>query len=393
MPTLETEFDQLLQTLDSGGVDAALDQLAEQLRGKKRYHELFEALKMKVRQQLGLPLTYGDAGDELDEATRTKLEDGLLDACREVGMALLREGAIREGWMYLRPVGDRQAVADELGKIEPNDDNLDQLIEVTLNEGVDPARGFRLVLDHHGTCNSITTYESTVVHQDKAAQQAAAGMLVEHLHADLLASVRADIAQQEGSEPAGDTLKELVADRDWLFGEHSYHLDTTHLASTVRFSRILEDERQLRLALDLTEYGRRLSSQFQYKGEEPFDDIYPAHGLYLSALLGENVNEAVEYFRTRAAAVDPTQQGAAPVEAYVQLLDRLGRYDEAIDVLLEFAKKQPEAAAQLVPLLLELSQRGATFDKLTKFCRENDDLLGFTTAALCDAARRPANGV
>lgn len=385
MSSVETEFDQLQEALERGGVSAALDRLAEYLRENKKFHELFEALKMKARYALGLPLTYSDAGDELDESTRTKLEDGLIEACRDVGTALLREGAIREGWMYLRPVGDRAAAAIELAEIEANEDNLDALIEVALHEGVDPKRGYGLVLEHHGTCNAITTYESVVVRQSTAAQQAAAGLLVEHVHRELLATVRADIAQQQGSEPAEATLKELVADRDWLFGEHSYHLDTTHLASTVRFSRLLDDEAQLRLALDLTAYGRRLSSQFQYQGDQPFADIYPSHALYLGALLGEDVDAAIEYFRERAEALDPREHGGLPVEAYVQLLDRLGRYELAIDALLNFVQKQPDATSQAVPLMLELSQKAGNYDKLKAFCRNHEDILGFATATLCSA--------
>ncbi len=388
MPNVETEFDQLQEAIERGGVAAALDQLAEYLRENKKYHELFEALKMKARFELGLPLTYQDAGDDLDESTRTKLEDGLIEACRDVGTALLREGAIREGWMYLRPVGDRAAAAAELAKLEADEENLDALIEVALHEGVDPKRGYGLLLEHHGTCNAITTYESVVVRQGTAAQQAAAGLLVEHVHSELLATVRADIAQQQGSEPNEATLKELVADRDWLFGEHSYHLDTTHLASTVRFSRLLEDEGQLRLALDLTAYGRRLSSQFQYKGDPPFEDIYPAHAFYLGALLGEEVDAAVDYFRERAESLDPSEHGGLPVEAYVQLLDRLGRYEPAIEALLDFVQKQPEAASQAVPLMLELSQKAEDFDKLTAYCRQRGDVLGYATAALCSAAAR-----
>lgn len=388
MPSLETEFDQLQDALERGGVDAALDQLAEYLRENKKYHELFEALKMKVRHGLGLPLTYSDAGDELDESTRTKLEDGLIDACRAVGTALLREGAIREGWMYLRPVGDRAAAAVELLNIEANEENLDALIEVSLHEGVDPKRGYALVLERHGTCNAITTYESVVVRQSMAAQQAAAGLLVEHVHSELLATLRADIAQQQGSEPAEATLKDLVADRDWLFGEHSYHLDTTHLASTVRFARLLDDETQLRLALDLTAYGRRLSSQFQYKGDQPFADIYPSHALYLGALLGEDIDAAIEYFRERAESLDPREHGGLPVEAFVQLLDRLGRYELAINALLDFVQKQPDAASQAVPLMLELSQKAGNFDKLTAYCRGRGDVLGYATAALCSAGAR-----
>ncbi len=383
MPSVESEFDQLQQALDQGGVDAALDQLANHLRENKKYHELFEALKMKVRHELGLPLTYSDSGDELDEAVRTKLENGLLDACRDVGIELLREGAIREGWMYLRPVGDRAAAAAELANVDVNEENIEELIEVALHEGVDTKRGFALVLEHHGTCNAITTYESVVARQATDAQQAAAGLLVEHVHSELLATVKADIAQQQGTEPAETTLKALVADRDWLFGEHSYHLDTTHLASTVRFSRLLDDEQQLRLALDLTEYGRRLSSQFQYKGDQPFEDIYPSHAIYLRALLGEEVEEAIAFFKQQSETLDPAEHGGLPVEAYVQLLDRLKRYEPAVAALLEFVQKQPEAAAQAIPLMLELSQKAGSFDQLSEFCRSRNDLLGFSTAILC----------
>ncbi len=385
MPSVETEFDQLQEALESGGAEAALDRLADYLRDNKKYHELFEALKMKVRFKLGLPLTYSDAGDELDESTRTKLEDGLIVACRDVGTALMREGAVREGWMYLRPVGDRVAAAAELAKVEANEENLEELVEIALHEGVDPKRGYALVLKNHGTCNAITTYESVVARQSKEAQQAAAGLLLEHVHEELVATVRADIAQQQGAEPAETTLKELVADRDWLFGEHSYHLDTTHLASTVRFSRLLEDEAQLRLALDLTQYGRRLSSQFQYKGDQPFEDIYPSHAFYLGALLGEDVEAAIDYFRERAETLDPNEHGGSPVEAYVQLLDRLGRCDEAIAALLSFVQKQPDAASQAIPLMLELSQKSGNFDKLTAYCRDRGDVLGFATASLCAA--------
>lgn len=386
-PVLPAELNQFQSALQQRGVPGALEHLASRLREGQRFHELFEALKMRVRHELGLPLSYSDSGDELDEATRARLEEGLLDACREVGTALLRAGAIREGWMYLRPVGDRKLVAAELAQIETTEDNLDQLIDVTLHEGVDTARGFSLILQHHGTCNAITTYESIVSRQGNAAQQAAAGLLVEHVHRDLLAAVRADIARNEGKEPLETTLGELVRDRDWLFGEYSYHLDTTHLASTVRASRVLQEPRLLRLAVDLTEYGRRLSPQFRYKGEPPFEDLYPTHALYLRALLGEDIDEALKFFRERAESLDPAAYGSLPTEAYVQLLDRLGRYEEAVRVLVAFVEKQPEAANQVIPLMLNLSQRGGDFATLTEYCRQRGDLLGFASALLHQATQ------
>ncbi len=75
----------------------------------------------------------------------------------------------------------------------------------------------------------------------RADQQAAAALLLRHLHAELLANVRADIVRQSGSEPAETTLAALVADRDWLFADNNYHIDTTHLAATIRFARLLEE--------------------------------------------------------------------------------------------------------------------------------------------------------
>ena len=378
MSTVSSEFDQLQAELESGGVAAVLDRLAEQLREKKKYHELFEALKMQVRHRTGLPLLYSDSGDELDEDKRNQLEDGLIDACREVGMLLLQDGHVREGWMYLRPVGDKDKVAGVLADIEVDDDNMDEIIEVALHEGVAPRLGFELVLEHHGTCNAITTFEGAMPHRSKPEQQEAAVALLRHVHQELTATVKADIAQQEGNEPPETTLRELVADREWMFLENSYHIDTTHLASTVRFSRILDDEESLRLALDLTEYGRRLSEQFQYQGDEPFAEMYPSHALYFQARLGENVDEALSYFRNKAEGLEVAEHGTVGIEVFVELLARLGRHQEAIETNIKLTPPdaQPYGYA---PSLLELSQEAGDFQPLIQYCRDNDDLLGFAT--------------
>ena len=379
MTTTQTEFDVLQSEMESRGAAGVIERVADQLREKKRYGELFEALKMQTRQQIGLPLLDSDVEDDLDDETHKQLEKGLLDACREVGSALLRDGNIREGWMYLRPVGERNAVAQVLADVEANEDNIDEMVEVCLHEGVDPERGFRLVLDNYGTCNAITTFESAMHQRQPEEQQAAAAMLVDHLHHELLLSVKADIQQNEGQEPPENSLKELVTDREWLFGEHRYHLDTTHLASTTRFARLLSDEPHLRLALDMTEYGRRLHDQFQYQGDEPFAEIYPSHALYFKALLGEDVEDALAFFREKATSVDQDEFGRNAVEVYIDLLARLGRYPEAIAASINLTPPgtQPMGHA---PSLLELSQQAGQFDQLLRFCRDRDDLLGFAAA-------------
>src|SRR5262245_57159512 len=125
-----TDFDQLQSTLVSGGPEAALAQAATLLRDEKKYHELFEVLKMQLRRKLGLPLLAGEPTDGLSDEQRIKLEDGLIGACREVGAALLAEGKIREGWVYLRPVGDKVEAAKLLAQVEATDENHEDLIDV-----------------------------------------------------------------------------------------------------------------------------------------------------------------------------------------------------------------------------------------------------------------------
>jgi hypothetical protein len=381
-----SDFDQLQSALAKGGAEGALTHAADTLREQKKYHELFEVLKMQVRRRIGLPILYADSGDSLSEQQRAQLEEGLVAACREVGTLFLKDGQVREGWMYLRPVGDKAEAVRLLSAIEPTEENTEDLIEVCLHEGIDIGRGFGLVLTSYGTCSSITTYDSSVARRPRGEQAPAARQLLDRVHADLVSSVKHDIARQEGSQPSEKTLRELVADREWLFQDNSYHIDTTHLAATVRISRVLADAADLRLALDLTEYGRRLSQQFQYHGDEPFAEMYPASALYFQALLGENIDEAAAYFKSKAEMLDPQYHGLAAVETYVDLLTRLGRYSDAIAAAMKLAPRGTQPIGQ-APSLLELAEKAGDYSPVLSYCQEKGDLLGYT-AALVQGAKK-----
>ena len=383
---MSSDFDQLQSELSRGGAKAVLDHAAAALREQKKYHELFEVLKMQVRERLGLPLLYNDSADNLPEDVRTKLEEGLIAACREVGSLFFRDGNVREGWMYLRPVGDKAEACQLLAGIESGEENYEDLVEVCLHEGIDIGRGFGLVLENYGTCNAITTYDNSVSRRPRGEQQPAARQLLHRVHADLLASVKADIARQEGQPPPENTLRELLAERDWLFQENAYHLDTTHLAATVRIARVLSDEADVRLALDLTEYGRRLSDQFQYQGDEPFAAAYHAHALYFQALLGENLDEALDYFKTKAEMLDPQYHGTAAVETYVDLLARIGRHQEAIDAAIKLSPNGLQPLGQ-APSLLELARRAGSYTPVLDYCRQRGDLLGYAAALVQSASK------
>ena len=93
-----------------------------------------------------------------------------------------------------------------LETIEPTADNAEDLIEIALHDAVNAPRGFQWLLDQRGTCNAITAFESLLTQRPRAEQQAAAGLLVRQLYAELIENVRKDIAQQEKKSPAESPL-------------------------------------------------------------------------------------------------------------------------------------------------------------------------------------------
>lgn len=380
-------YEQLQQLAKDDQPEQALETLIAHLEQSGEYHELFEALKMRLRHQLGLTIAQAENEQPLDEERELKLERGLLDACKQVGKRFLADGKVREGWMYLRPVGDRQFAAQALATVQPNEDNVDEFLEVLLHEGVDVRRGYALALEHLGTCNSITLFESTLASRPRADQRTAAELLVKHVHQELLENLRRDIAQREKAEPPETSVEALLKDRPELLRDGSYHLDTSHLASTVRFARVLDDPSCLMLALDITAYGRQLHPQYQYPGEEPFLDLYPASAAFFRALLGQQVDAGIRYFTQKADAVDPQQFGTVAVEVLVDLLSRCGRHAEALEA---YHKRIPPGTRTMgiAPSLLQLSQRLGSYEEMQAVCKARGDLLGFAAAVL-----KPAEAV
>lgn len=361
---------------------AMLEAMIEHFRRNRQPVELFEALKMRVRHRVGLPLIAGEQEMTRPDDVERQLEQGLLDACREAGTMLLEDRKVREGWMYLRPTGDLELARRLIGKIEIDDENYDDMIQILLHEGVDVGRGYQAVLDQQGTCNSITLYEQAIVNRPKRDRREAASRLLDHLYEELTELVRADIANREA--PAGDdeSLGEMITRRKWVLAEGGYHLDTTHIAATVRIASVLDDPSQLRKAWELTQYGRRLNPQFQYPGEEPFVDFYPAYGAFYATLLGEQVDAGLKLFQRKARTVDVAQHGTGAIETYVDLLDRVGRTREAIEAAIELVPEEVPPQ-RLVPMLLEMAGRASNlddstaFDPILAYCQRHGDVLGY----------------
>jgi hypothetical protein len=377
------DFDSFTRLLKEKGIEEAFVYLSQQMREQKKYFELFEVLKMQLRHRLGLPLAYDDSGDELDEANRNKLEEGLFQACREVGTLLMKEGKVRDGWMYLRPVGDRKYARTLLELVPVTDENADAIIEVGLSEGVSPVYAYSLILNRYGTCNSITAFDTEMAHKSLVDRRAAAALLVQRLHDELIRNIKTDIERNEGKAPASTNITELIATRPWLFDSGRYHLDTTHLSAVVRFARSIVEPAILSLAIELADYGKHLDRQYHYAGEAPFEDIFESHWHYLRTVSGRDVEAGLEYFRLKAESTDAYQEGTMPLEIYVELLSRLGRHQQAIEYSIQ---KLPDRLTRrgTAPSLIDLSRAGKSFERLKSYCREKDDLLGFAMGSLLE---------
>ena len=165
----------------------------------------------------------------------------------------MRSGRLQEGWMYLRAVGDDAFASEAMSQIEPTQENLDLLLNLYVHEGINIGRGTELCLKMRGTCNTITMLDSIVAMRGRADQQAAVEALVKHVHQELLANLVADIKRRKPQveEPAEQTIGAWLGLVPGLLRDGTYHLDTTHLASTIRFARVLDDPQILRLAADL----------------------------------------------------------------------------------------------------------------------------------------------
>lgn len=387
----EQAFQELDRSLAEGGPGAAVDRLIARLDPGDDPRALLDALLLKARIDLDLPPVPPSSLASLPEPARSKYEDRYVEALRAVGRKRLDLGDLLGAWPYYRAIGEKEPVAEAIEAIDPGETDgqlLGQLMELALQHGVNPRRGFELVLESYGPCSAITAFEH--LPPDEGVRSPCADRLVRHLHDQLRFSLRAEIGRSGRPAPPEDaTIPELLEGNDWLFEEDAYHIDTSHLASVVRMAPLVSDPETIRLAVGLTEYGRRLSNRHRYEGEPPFDRLYEDHATYLRALLGEGVDEAIAHFRAKLDPPDPDGGDLAstlPAQILIRLLDRLGRREEAIPLAAEHLRGIPDGML-LCPGLIQLCREEGRPDLLARYAREGGDLVSYAAAIAQQSAR------
>lgn len=367
-------FPTLQDQLSAAGPAAAVERLCTTLNEARDYPKLFYALLMKRRLELGLPPVPTTSGD-VPADKQHAYEDAIRDACRTVGRLFLDTGDIPSAYTYFRMIGEAEPVAKAIDAYKPGgEDDISGVVEIAFHHGANPKRGFDLILDHWGICRAIGFASEVDPRQHAEIAAYCARALVRSLHQQVLERLRVEIERQQGFAPTANTIAELVEGRDWLFAEDSYLTDVSHLQSVVHLSLHIPDGEELRLARDLCAYGRRLSPMLRGEGVPPFDEMYADHAVFLSILLGDDVDAGLAHFRGKLRT--DGEHGTFPAEVLVNLLLKLNRPAEALAIAREYLSDADDRQLSC-PGLYELCQKQGNFAALAEIAQQRGDPVHF----------------
>jgi hypothetical protein len=371
-------FDELGQAVEKEGAAAAIERLCSRLRERKDYTNLFYALLLKKRFEMGASPVPTGASQDLPPEMHEPYEEAIRQAGRLVGQLYLDEDNIAHAWAFYRMIGEHEPIARVLDKYQPKEgEDCQQIVEIAYHQGVHPRKGFDMILERYGICSAITILSgSDASQQGIEAREYCIKRLVRALHTELLARLRAEITRQQGFEPTGKTVKELIQGRDWLFADEFYHIDVSHLSAVVQMATNLGPCEELELARDLCEYGRHLSPRFQFNSDPPFENQYQDYGVYLAILAGDNVEEGLAHFRKKAEEADPETVGTYPAEVLVNLLLKLDRPAEALAIARRHLANAEEGRLSC-PSIVDLCQRTKDYQALAEVAREQGNPVHF----------------
>lgn len=374
--------------LDAGGPIAAADSLVESLRDQGEYDRLFDALLIRARLDLGLPVVKPASFDDVPEEKHIAFEEAYVAAARSVGQMLLDSGNLARAWAYFRTIRDPKPIAEALERIDPaglDYERTNELIEIALHDGANRAAGLRILLASHGTCNTVTMTDQVLPMMTPDERRQVAAMLVLDVYQGLEANLKRDIESRLAGMTAPEGVRELIRGRDFLFENGNYHIDVSHLHSVVRFARALTpDDHEFQLAMELAEYGSKLDPQFRYPADAPFDDYYAAHLAYFQAVAGIDREDALGYFRNRLSTEKDARDKQVIAYVLVDLLIRCERFAEAAEIAAEHLAELEEPGGFSFSALCGKAGR---LDLLQSVAERSGDPVRFTAAVIEQSKR------
>lgn len=373
----------LRASFQAAGGAAACDALITELRDRRDYHKLFDALCLRKKFEMGLPLGKPTSLEDVPAELRDTFEQAYMAAAREIGQLLIGSGKLAQAWIYFHAIRETEPVRTALDKYaipRESTEESEELLDLALFKGVHPVKGVQIMLRTHGTCSTITSLDQSFSRLNTDDRAQCAALLVKTLHEELTGSIQREVQQRMPFAPPAKSLRELIAGRDWLFEDNNYHIDVSHLNATVRFARSLAaGAPELAWARDLAEYGSHLSPQFQYAGEPPFQDYYPAHIQFFNFLLDDDRPAALAYFQNLLAAEPDAPDKMMIAYVLVDLLVRVDRFSDALPLAEEYLLSGSD---EFTAAFAELCEKSHRYDVLQRTAEARGDLVTFTAALL-----------
>ena len=369
-----------IDQLKTNGPQAVLDGLIQQLEQAGDLHKLFDALLMKTKHEMGLSVLRPTSFDDVPEDKKEAFEEAYIAAARRVGEALLAAGNIPQAWMYLRTIREPQKIVAAIENLSPQGPVDEQVLEIALFQGIAPAKGVELMLAAHGTCSTITALDQQMQQLPAHDRRQCAAKMVARLYTDLRETLQAEVRKRQPMLPPGQSVKDLIAGRDWLFENENYHIDVSHLNAVVRMARALQPgDVELQQASQLALYGSRLAPQYQYGGTPPFAEFYPAHRHFFRVLLDEDRTGGLQYFRDKLQATSEDSERILTALTLVDLYQRIGQNDAAV----ELAREHLVTGAEEVGFSLgDLLLQSGRLDLYRDLARDKGDVVAYASAVV-----------
>ncbi len=371
-----TLFDRIRADMDSAGPTAAVEHLVADLRSRGDYSNLFYALLLKKRIELGVsPFPTGPSSD-LPPHTHEPYEQAIRDAGREVGTALLSSRQYGPAWSYFRMLAEPEPMRQALEQYTPGpDEDVYPVIEIAWQGGVLPRKGFDLVLDRHGVCSAITMVSSSDITGNADLRDYCVGRLVRALHSQLSERLRGDLEARGIAVSPQATITQMVEEHPELFAEDSYHIDTSHLSSVVQMSTHLPPGPDNTLARELCVYGRKLSPGLQGRNDPPFEENFEDYLAFLNVIAGVDVATDLERFRAKAER-EAAEGASYSAQVYVNLLLRSNRPVDALSAAKKYLLSQDDRN-MICPGVGELARKAGDFDSMAEAAQARNDPVGF----------------
>jgi hypothetical protein len=392
-------FDRLRDAVVTAGPAAAAEQLVAYLRDSGDFPNLFYALLLKKRVELGVSPFPTGPSSELPSETHEPYENAIRQAGREVGHALLARKQFLAAWTFFRMLDEPEPVRAALEEYRAGDDDESDyaVIELAWQTGLAPKKGFDVLLERRGLCSAITLVSGADLSRNPELRDYCYGKLVRTLYEQLRERLRHELVARGTEVPADATVAALVESHPELFADDAYHIDTSHLSSVVQMSTYLPPGQDNELAQELCEYGRRLAPALQGRNDPPFDDGYEDYLAFLKVIAGSapsrrttdraEVEAGLARFRGKAER-QAAEGSTYAAQVYVQLLVRTDRPIEALAAARQFLLAEDERNL-ICPGVSELAKKLGDFETVAEAARARNDLVNFVAGLI--AARATAD--